>query len=350
MSVPGLSEIDPIYHSLDILKVRPLDAYIYLNYGNRNLRESVYYWIEKWTGDNEDYASVAEEVKDLVQLCYMTNRNKWVKLYESTILEFNPLYNVDATEQTTRTLEQDGTVTIDKTGTETSKKTGTESNQKTGTETSNKTGTEKLVTDESIEDSKTGTETMAKSGSDTTTYNTIETAAKTGTEDTEHQSAKTTTESVTTTESATFYDAKKTVEAGAGNDNTDLTTFNTENEVSKTGTDAVSHNTTDTMTYNTQNTEAHDKEDTTTFNTQDQVTHNTTDQLTHNTTDQLTHNTTDETTRDLIDTEEILVRRFGNIGVTKSTDLLESFRQYVTYNVMDVVARDIADAISEGVY
>lgn len=348
-----LTATDSIHYYSNILQMPYILINLYNNFGERYLLSKFYEYIDTWDGTNSDMHSISDSMQDELFRCIKINRYKWTKLYESTIAEFNPLYNVDATEETTRTLEQDGTVSNQKSGTETSKKSGTETSAKSGTETSARTGTEQTVTDEETADRKTGTETSAKTGSEQISYDTEEKTDYDGSEATTHQKAETTTESVTTTESSTFFDTKKTQDVGAANDNVDTLEYSTDraDTLSKTGTETTSfNNRQDQTTYNTTDTITHDNEVTTTHNTQDQLTHNTTDQLTHNTTDQLTHNTTDTESRDLLDTEHILHRRYGNIGITMSTQLLESFRSFVNYRLIDVISHDIADYITQGVY
>jgi hypothetical protein len=51
-----------------------------------------------------------------------------------------------------------------------------------------------------------------------------------------------------------------------------------------------------------------------------------------------------------LDTERISKERHGNIGVTTTTKLLSEFREYVNFNIMDIVAKDIVNTITEGVY
>ena len=362
-----------------------LSVNIYNKFGERNLFSRYFEMIDKWDGTQEDYEVVERFMINDILSCIYNNRYKWANLMKSTMLEFNPLWNVDAEEITTRTLEQDGTIqnaktgtetthvtgteTNNKTGTETSKKTGTETDVKTGTETNAKTGTERTLTDETTEDKKTGTETIVKTGSEQLTYNTTDTTAFVGSEATTHKKAITNEESVTTTESSEFFKTKKTIESGIDDDNVDTLEYSPDraNTETKTGTettafnsrqDQTTYNTTDTidhdndvtLTYNTQDQLTHNTTDTLTHNTTDQLTHLTQDQLTHNTTDQLTHNTTDTETRDLLDTERILHERHGNIGVTQSVTLLDSFQKFVDFRVIDVVAHDIANAITYGVY
>lgn len=280
-----------------------LTDYIYRNYGKRELLPQFFDYIASWDNDYDDYNMVYRLIEENIKNCIATSRYKWTNLYKSCILEFNPLWNVDATETTTRTLEQDGTITAAKTGTETGKKTGTDTLAKTGTDT--------LVHSGTVADERNTTDTLTKSGSEETSY----------------KFDKTTEKSNTTTESSALYMGEQTVESGLAANNADTLSYNNRS-------DATAHTGTDTRRFN--NTDA------TTLNLQDQTTYNSTDQL--------THNTTDTTTKDLLDTERIILERHGNIGITQSTQLLESFRRFVEYNLIDIIAHDIVNYISLGVY
>ena len=346
-----------------------ITACLYDNYGERYLLHKYFEMYSSWDGSVNDYNWLYKLMDTDVKTCIKKNRYKWGNLMKSCMLEFNPLWNVDGEEITTRTLEQDGTITLRKRGTETDSedvdatisRTGTDTDKKTGTETSAKTGTEANVTDEETVDSKTGTETSAKTGAEQITYDTEEKKDIDGSEATTHKKAITNEESVTTTESTEYFETKKNVETGSDDDNVDTLEYSPDraDTLTKTGTETTSfNNRQDQTTYNTTDTVTHDGEETTTYNTQEQTTHNTTDTVTHNTQDTeertvdrtTTHNTDDTTTRDLLDTERTTFERHGNIGVTTTTALLTEFREYVNFNIIDVIAHDIANAITESVY
>ena len=317
-------------------------------YGERKILNEYKDMIYRWDADVSDYMSIVSRIKDAVFNVYYANLYKWCNLMKSCILEFNPLWNVDGTESTVRTLEQDGTETRTKTGTETDRTTGTETTEKTGTETTTKRGT---VSDDSSDDyfeeldgsdavAHTGTETTAYTGSEIDTLSGSDSVTQTGT--IMHGTQK------TTTESDTFYNTEKVTDTY----NTPTTTLygKSDTKAFSNRSDTVTDNKTDTTTYGKQMTSSRTIDADTSYNTTDTLTHAVEDELTHNTTSTLTHNTSDALLRDLLDTERITKERHGNIGVTTTTSLLEEFRAYVDFNIMDIIAKDIVNAITEGVY
>lgn len=289
---------------------------IFVNYGNRKLNESMYDYIIHWDGSHDDYVSILDSVLASFILVYKNNAYKWVNLFKSSLLEFNPLWNVDGVDEIVRTLERDGTESRAKTGTETDAKTGTETNMKTGTERDAKTGTETTT--------RTGTETTGYNGRELNTLSGSDSSTQTGT--IMHGTQK------TTTESNTFLDTEKVTDTF----NTPTTTLYGKSETKSftDRSDTLTLNTTDTLTHNTTNT----------------LTHGTTDTLTHATTDTLTHNTNDVLTLDTVDTERTRHERHGNIGVTTTTKLLEEFRQYADFNLLDLISKEFVNAVTEGVY
>lgn len=142
--------------------------------------------------------------------------------------------------------------------------TGSETNAKSGDDTSKKTG--------NIENEKLGKESSTRTGSETMS----------------HAGADVTINQKTTYDSSSFYDTDKST---------------------------ITPGVTDTNTYNnvkdeTQFTGRKDRE---TFN---------------NVTDKMEYNSQDQNVRDLHDAEHIKRRRYGNIGVTKSSELLvDSMRE-----------------------
>lgn len=340
------------YTTLQDPKISILDASLYSNFGERTLFEKYFEFIEKWDGYSEDYESVINNMTVDIKRCIAANRYKWGNLMESCLLEFNPLYNVDATEETTRTLEQDGTITGRKTGSDTNAHSGTIADAKTGKDTLKKTGTDTLEYEGSETTEYSGDEKMIYEGSEDIEYIGTESTAHAGSETHTKGGTNTSTTSRTTTESTSWYDAEKTVDQPTETDTlsfdhrTDEKQFqNRKDTTSFTDRQDIKSfdNRADTKSFD-------DRADARTLNLEDEQSYASTNTRTHNNTDTLTHNTTDTETRDLTDTERVLLRRFGNIGVTQSTQLLENFRNFVNYNIIDVVAHDIANCITEGVY
>lgn len=275
------------------------DISLYTLFGERTINPNMFPYLETWDGTREDYEYIYNQIIGNVCACIRQNYYKWKNMLKSCLLEFNPLWNVDGTEETTRTLEQDGTVV----------------NAKRGTDSSAHDETNRLV--------KTGSDTNKKSGNDI--------IAKTGTEDFDATNESTTQNSGTdveilartTTESTTFYDAER----------------NTKNNGLKVATGESKD---ERSTYNLS--------DTTTYDSTNTLTHNTTDAETKDHDTINTYNTDDTMTRDLIDTEIILHERHGNIGVTTTTKLLTEFREYVSINLLKLIVHDIANYISLEVY
>lgn len=171
----------------------------------------------KYPRDNE--VTTYNNLRKSIAIMINTKAYTYSNLYNSTILEFNPLWNVDGTVLTTRTLKQ----------------TGTDQNARTGTDTS------------------------TNSGSDITS------------------------------DGRTAYDTDNFL-------NTEKST--------------LQHGMQNQTQYNSGNTE----------------------------------------TRNLTDKEDITVTRQGNIGVTKSTELLEDYRKLVEFDLWKYITHDIVNQISYGIY
>lgn len=200
-----------------------------------------------------------------------TRAYTYSKLYETTILEYNPLYNVDAFEFEERKLDQTGTNEHTKTGTDSSVRSGNETDAKAGKEANTRTGSEKL------DISGTDTEITSR-----TTY-----------------------------DSATFYDVEKKEKTPTQRE--DETTYN---------------NVKDETSFT-------DRVDTHTFN---------------DVTDDTTYNTSDLDNRNLHDKESIEKRRYGNIGVTKSTELIRDQRKTVEFDFYKRIVSDCVNCVSYALY
>lgn len=72
--------------------------------------------------------------------------------------------------------------------------------------------------------------------------------------------------------------------------------------------------------------------------------------LEHGLESETTYGSNNVETRNLQDQETITERRYGNIGVTKSTDLIDSQRETVKFDVLKYIVHDIVNQISYGIY
>ena len=271
--------------------------------------------------DPENAADIAACIASIQRSFSIFLKSKdytYSKLYETTILEYNPLYNVDGTEIEDRVLRQGGNNEHKLSGTDTTAYTGEEANTLSGTDTT----------------AYSGTEANTLSGTDTLAYSGSEAVAKTGYDSDVGSGTDTNTTSEATFDSAGAFLNKEKVEMGKG------------------ATDTHNYNSTDTTTFT-------DREDATTYgktdtksfeDREDSITYGKTDTKTFNEReDSVTYGRTDTETRNLHDDEHIERRRFGNIGVTKSTDLIDSQRNTVLFDFYKKVVHDCVNLVTYAV-
>ena len=173
------------------------------------------------------------------------------------------------------------------------------------------------VTGEIRETTHTGTDTNTHSGKDTTSKKGYDTNVKSGNEQLDYIGSKTntkggndiTTTSNTTTESTTFYDATKS-----------------DTDYGQTDTESFT-NRNDKRTYN-----------------------NVQDKMDYNSSNENEYNSSLARLLNLKDKDLFMQIRQGNIGVTTTTKLLSEFREFVNYNLLNIIAKDIVSDITKGVY
>lgn len=344
------------YHFLDNV----LSDWIYNNYKLRPLRydlihefespfnnycvfinnpQSAYWSFRDWVND---YEALSLEISNICHNVFLANQEKYKKLFEAMTVEFNPLWNVDGTEETVRTLERDGTIQNAKTGNDATAKSGYDSMEKTGTVTDAESGTTATAHTGTITTTDTGTDTTVYTGTESNTRNGARTNAKTG--------GKTTIESESTTDALDFLNVKKTVESYT--DGVTIPDGEIETETYTNLADVKTFNQRqDQVTKNLSNLQTNANTDTTTHGKSDTTTHNTTDKQNYNSTDTTTYNSNNTETIDTLDTERTTHERHGNIGLTTTTQLLTEYVDYAQYfNYVDIVAKDLINAICEGVY
>lgn len=249
--------------------------------------------------DPEDgYTELAEDVNDAVTM-FTEAFNVWrddrkmgfLKYLNALRSHYDPIWNVDGVEIETIIRDLDTTRDTDKTnkGTQTTADTGTQTTADTGTQTTNETGTD--------QNAHTGTITTANTGTQAN--------AKTGTE-------KTVSDDSTLTQTSPYDDNLFYNKEKVDTDNDDTTTYNT----------------TDTRTDNLNELQTNALTDLETKNLQTQRTDNLsslrTDNLQSQRTDNLTENVDEAIAED--ETTKRTLERHGNIGVTKTQELIESQR------------------------
>lgn len=270
-----------------LTNVSCINEYLVNTYGERVITPSIMDMFTGWCAD--DYIYLRREIQSRTSAILFKNREMYKRMFDAMTLSFNPLWNVDGTETTTRTLERDGTVTNAKTGKDTLK--------------------------------KTGTDTDTQSGTDTTTYSGRETTTRDGDITKTTSGGYTDTKAVTTTDSNTWLDSEKNTR-----------NYNNSGEIENT----QYANLTDSKVF---------------ANRQDSLQYGKVDTMLHNTQDEQSYASTNTETLDTVDTERITHERHGNIGVTKSTELIQSYWDTARY--MDFVNRvclDVLESFTMGVY
>lgn len=214
------------------------------------------------------------------------------RIYTALTASYNPLWNVDGVT---------GTIYTDThTGTNTQNKTGTDTLNQSGSNTDRLSGSDAVV--------QSGSNTDATSGSDTVEEHT------------------------------TKDDTTRTGNMVVGGGGTDINnhgrfTFDDQTNIKKEGIDSTDYGKTETTTYNgvkdahlyENETETnYGKVDTMTFGKTDTTNYGRVDTMTFGKQDQTTYNTQLLDTRNLSDEHVEMQIRQGNIGLTKSTELVES--------------------------
>lgn len=310
--------------SFDDTGMDKINPYLVDTYGNRVLQPDIMRLFSGW--EYNDYITLMSIINKRTTNVLLKNREKYRKLYEAMTTEFNPLWNVDGTEVTERTLAKEGDITNDHDGKDKVIKDGTDTYRKFGDETSTESG--HTITDH------TGTDTYVDTGSEDNT--------RTGSRD------------VTTTGGEIDTRYKGTT------DNVSL--MQVEQNVKKYDDGANQHNTKEVETFT-------NLKDTKTFtNRQNQRTADLTDDVEHGKTitnsfdqryDEQEYDSSTETqydssnkeTFDTLDSENITVTRQGNIGVTTTTKLLTEYVDYALYfDFIDIVCKDCLNAFTIGIY
>ena len=231
----------------------------------------------------DTYINTASNINDAITLFHdmftqwvQDRQHAFTKMYAALLAEYNPLFNVDGVEGLITKSTHSGTDTVAKTGTDAVQSSGNDTVSNTGTDTDTLSGTDTTHLDVTKdENTKTGSEALARTGNDTDTN------------------------SVATFDS---------------NDNL--------NPESGTSTDYLS---TDTTTYNNvKDSRLRNETDATTYGKIDTFVHGKIETTAHGKKDETTYNSTNTNTKNLVDDYLEMKIRQGNIGVTKSQELVES--------------------------
>lgn len=293
-------------------------------------------------------AQKLQRFKQILQPVIDSNRFKWAALFDSMELYFNPLWNVDGSEITEEnraarlktenigqkidTIAYGQTQRTDQHGAQ--EESIAYGNGSSYTDSVQYGGTSKSITKGQETDSVQygATQEQTQYGSDQTT-------------DVYGARGKNTTHKVNPfNDAGNLYDTDKTVDAEDSATDTHTRGQHTDQ------TNTIQH--TDQSTYGsrTDNETEQSHTDTTTHGAHtDKKTNATYSDITSETehTDTKTNGTQQNTIGDAAFKDTITVTRHGNIGVTKSTDLLESYRQLMV-DLYPIILDDIMKSVSRG--
>lgn len=266
------------------------------------------------------------------------------KLYESTLLEFNPLYDVDYSttgsrdgEQTKSesgtttgglTAQSNETITDSGTVAKTDVMTGTVSDQEQYSENLAKTGTVGEETEKDNEHTKTGTQKSETDGTKTRTDNTTATSTDSGSDtntvtdepvlDRWEYYSDTPQGSVGRLDNLTYLtNARHITETGNGSEKVNETDYGKVNTTKNTGTVKDDDDTDVLTTYNTTDVDDGSESKTTTYNTQDVTAGTDTNTRTYNTTD--TINETNGNNRTIVESHSNTTNGSTNSSFTGTT-------------------------------
>lgn len=291
-----------------------------------------------WIDVCDDIEKAIQMFIDMYTLWQNDKRNGFTKLYEALVSKYNPIWNVDGVTGTIYEDEHTGTDTNAKTGDDTSKLSGTDATASSGSDINTLSGRDV--------DTLSGTDTNRLSGTDSTLHSGTITNAKNVTKDDTTRTGSKTLQKVgpeTTSHGVFTFDddsgAKpSTVDElrygiGNGDPRTDTETYNSVKDSHLyTDSNTQTNNNTDATTFGKQDATTYGKIDTMQYGKVDTLQHGKTDTTTYGKQDKMTYNSTNTETRDLYDKHIEMQIRQGNIGVTKTQELIES--------QIDLTARD----------
>lgn len=240
--------------------------------------------------DPEDPDQTATNIVKTFAIWIKSKKQLLDMLWKIFTADFNPLWNVDGI---TGTVSQDD-------------HTGTDVNAKTGADTNRSSGSDALQLSGSDVNQASGSDTNQASGTDSS-------------------------ESHLTRDETTRTGSQAVVGSGRDTTNHDKFTFDDQSTAKKESLDSTQYGKTETTNYNNvrdahlsdgNNSTTYGRADTATYGRRDQTTYGRKDTTTYGRQDQMTYGSTDTNTRNLTDKHIEMIIRQGNIGVTRSDELL----------------------------
>lgn len=253
------------------------------------------------------------------------------KMYDAITAEYNPIWNVDGVT---------GTISKDThTGTDTNAKTGNDSSVQSGNDITRQTGQDTNTQGGRDVGTLSGSDMTQASGTDTRTDNiTRDENTRTGSVNVSSDGTDVNSHGVFTFDDTT--NSKPSAIDSTEYGKRDTTTYNSLK-------DSHISNETDSTQYGRKDTTSYGKVDTTVYGKTDTMSYGKTDTTTYGKTDTMNYNSSNTETRNLLDEHIDLVIRQGNIGVTKSQELVDSeiklrsdfdFFYYVTHLCVNQVS------------
>lgn len=281
--------LDPYTTSINAYYI---NSYIFKNYGRRKIFDEYFESFSKYENTSGEIAWILALMFDDIHACVNANIYRWSNLVKSTLLDFNPLWNVDGVTGEIRETTH------------------------TGTDTDTKSGFDKVEHDGYYSDTKSGNHELEYLGEK---YN-----EKLGREITANTGTDTTTTSRTTTESDDWWGAEKNATL---NGKTSTLTINGMSDGSPFQETEYFENRKDKTTFNNEKNKHDIDYD-----------------------DKTTYNSSISKLLNLYDKDLFMQIKQGNIGVTTTTKLLTEFRDYVNFKIVDIISKDIVNSVCKGVY
>lgn len=231
----------------------------------------------------DTYINTASNINEAITLFHdmftqwvQDRQHAFTKMYAALLAEYNPLWNVDGVEGLITKTTHSGTDTFAKTGTDTVEASGNDTVTNSGTDTDTLSGTDTSHHDVTKdENTKTGSEALAHTGNNT--------------------------------------------------DTNSVATFDSKNKLNPESAKKTDFASTDTTTYNNvKDSRLLNESDATTYGKVDTFKYGKVETTAHGKKDETKYNSTNTNTKNLVDDYLEMKIRQGNIGVTKSTELIES--------------------------
>ena len=279
-----------------------IDEFLKFNYGNRDMLYDFYEYLDEATDQQ-----ILNWIKEKIYLLFQAKNESYKRIYQAFTETYNPLWNVDGVETESHT----GTDRVIDSGSDTTANTGTDTTTDTHSGTDTNTTTNSGTDTNTTVNSGTDTNTTVNSGTDTNTER------NSGTDATNNNVATFDDPNVRLNTSSQTLNGKQTVN---------------ELERDTTTTETIQHgaSTTETMQHGASSTE--------TMQHGEQIASTTV----HGLQTETTYGKETQTINGHIITRE----RHGNIGVTKSTELIRDHLDlWHGLSFLDMVAKDIINTI-----